>query len=414
MSAIVMRILVCVLAFALLGQGFAQEQAIPAPGGAAAQPPFKQEELDQMLAPIALYPDALLAQVLMAATYPLEVVQAARWVKQNPAIKGDQLQAALQDQPWDPSVKSLAPFPQVLSVMDQDLNWTERLGEAFLAQEEQVMATVQELRRKAQAAGSLRTTPQQSVVVDDQYIAIEPPAPDIVYVPVYDPMVVYGGWWWPGYPPFYFPPPPGAVFVSGFYWGIGIAFGVGLWGHFDWHHHDVTVNVTNYNRFNRTPITSPRWEHDPGHRRFIQYRDPVLRERYGHFDQSGADARRNFRGFDRSAPGIGRGERGPIGKPGSAGEPHFGGSARSPPTADRPNAPNPGSSIGRPSGGAQPRQPVARSGPEGSARPHAFEGIDRGAAVRSLSERGRGSSQSAVDHGLRGGTGQRDSHGQRR
>ena len=413
MSAKAVRILVCVLALGLLGHGFAQEQEV-APADNAAQTFFKQEELDQMLAPIALYPDPLLAQVLMAATYPLEVVQLARWVKQNPTLKGDQLQTALQDQPWDPSVKSLAEFPQVLSAMDQDLNWTERLGEAFLAQKDQVMATVQELRRRAQAVGSLTTTPQQTVVADDQYIAIEPAAPDIIYVPVYDPMAVYGSWWWPAYPPIVFLPPPDAVFVSGFYWGIGIAFGVGLWGLCDWHHHDVGINVTDYNKFNRTRITSPRWEHDPGHRRFIQYRDPALRQRYGQFDRSGTEARRNFRGFEGAAPGAGPAGRAYVGRPGTAGGRRLEPPPPASPPGGQPQVRSPGGEVARPPVAIQPRQPLERSVPQGSVRPHVFEGIDRGAAVHGFSQRGRESSQSAATHGHPGGAAQGGSRGQHR
>src|SRR5512135_1703401 len=178
---------------------------------------FRQEELDQMLAPIALYPDELLVQVLMAATYPLEVVQAARWIEANPYLKGDQLAAALEQQDWDPSVKSLVNFPSVLQMMNARLDWMQMLGDAFLAQEEQVMDTVQQLRQRAQAQGSLRTTAEQTVVVDpqSQEINSEPAAPQVVYVPVYDPMFVYGQWWSAAYRPYYYHP-RGVVIRPGF------------------------------------------------------------------------------------------------------------------------------------------------------------------------------------------------------
>src|SRR5215472_12069466 len=176
----------------------ANPPAATAPAAAPAAPVFKPEELDQLLAPIALYPDDLLAQVLMAATYPLEIVQADRWVKdpKNAKLKGEQLASALENQPWDPSVKSLVPFPQVLDMMSQQLDWTQKLGDAFLAQQKDVMDTVQRLRRKAQAAETLKTNEQQVVKTEpaSQTIVIQPANPQVVYVPAYNPTVVYGTW----------------------------------------------------------------------------------------------------------------------------------------------------------------------------------------------------------------------------
>ena len=154
---------------------------------------FSQQELDQLLAPIALYPDPVLSQVLMAATYPLEAVQAARFVRQNPSLKDDALARALEGEPWDASVKALVQFPAVLAMMDDQLAWTQKLGDAFLAQQDAVMDTVQSLRAKAQAAGTLGSNQQQRVVIQDGAIDIEPYAPDIIYVPYYNPTVVYGG-----------------------------------------------------------------------------------------------------------------------------------------------------------------------------------------------------------------------------
>src|SRR5512136_2387930 len=145
--------------------------------------PFKQEELDQMLAPVALYPDDLLTQLLMASTYPLEIVQAARWAKQNKDLKGDVLTDALEKQDWDPSVKSLVAFPDVLSKMNENLEWTQKVGDAFLAQQKQVMDTIQNLRNKEQEAGNLKTTEQQKVIVQEKVIVIEPAQPQVVYVP---------------------------------------------------------------------------------------------------------------------------------------------------------------------------------------------------------------------------------------
>src|SRR5574341_2241392 len=190
------RVLIGVLILLLAAPpGVLAQFAPPSPPpleGAIAPPLFRPEELDQLLAPIALYPDALLAQILMGSTYPLEVVQAARWVRANPNVTGPQLEAAMQQQPWDPSVKSLTAFPQVLAMMDEHLDWTQALGDAFLAQQQDVMATVQALRAKAYAAGYLRSTPQQAVVAEPGLIVIEPVSPAIVYVPIYDPFLVYG------------------------------------------------------------------------------------------------------------------------------------------------------------------------------------------------------------------------------
>ncbi len=169
---------------------------------ATTQDRISQEELDQMLAPIALYPDSLLAPMLMAATYPLEVVEAARWVSQHPDLKDELLDEALLEKDWDVSVKSLAHFPEVLAMMDENIEWTSRLGDAFLVQKDDVMDSIQELRARAQAAGNLRSTREQRVIASPDAIAIEPAYPGEMYVPVYDPLWVYGPWWYPAYLPF--------------------------------------------------------------------------------------------------------------------------------------------------------------------------------------------------------------------
>src|SRR6202158_2776142 len=176
------------------------------PSAVAAPPP--QRELDALVAPIALYPDELLAQVLMASTDPLEIVMATRFVQQNPSLTGEALDQALRDQNWDPSVLSLTAYPQVLVMMNDKLDWTQRLGDAFLASQQQVMDTVQVLSRRAQAAGNLQNTPQQTVMDQGGFIDIEPAQPEYVYVPVYDPRVIYGQWWDPDYQPYYWYPPP--------------------------------------------------------------------------------------------------------------------------------------------------------------------------------------------------------------
>ena len=199
---------------------------------------YSKAELDQMLASIALYPDSLLAQVLVAATYPEQVVEADRWVKANKDLSKDELNAKLDKKDWDLSVKALAPFPQVLAMMDEHLDWTTKLGEAFLAQQKDVMASIQGMREKAYAKGNLKTTEQQKVVVAGQDIEIEPANPEVVYVPYYDPMSVYGDWWWPGYLPYAYFPFWGPFFA----WGpFGFGFGIGVgpywgggWGSWNW------------------------------------------------------------------------------------------------------------------------------------------------------------------------------------
>lgn len=168
---------------------------ILAPAVGLAQRSFSQPELDRMLAPVALYPDPLLSQVLMAATYPADLVEAARWSRANPQFAGDDAVRAADEYDWDPSVKSLLAFPQLLQRMDEDLQWTRSLGEAFLAQEPHVMDTVQQLRRRAHAAGHLRSDERLLVQPQGQTIAISPVQPQLLYVPYYDPLVVYGPWW---------------------------------------------------------------------------------------------------------------------------------------------------------------------------------------------------------------------------
>jgi len=290
----------------LVSASVAFAQTPPAQRSAAAAQP----ELDQMLAPIALYPDSLLSQIFMASTYPLEVVEAARWSRANPGLTGQQAVDAVGGKDWDASVKSLAAFPQVLAMMDQQIEWTARLGDVFIAQEPQVMETVQSLRQKAYEAGNLRSTEQAYVVQQGDAYAIEPASPEVVYVPYYDPRVAYGSWWWPAYPPVYWGPWPGYYVYPGFAfaWGGGIRVGSGFFfSSCDWHRRHVTiVNVTNVfvnrsgvvNRPVRTgqPVV---WQHDPGHRRGVPYHIASVQQRFG-----GAQAgqRRDFRWQDPVVP----------------------------------------------------------------------------------------------------------------
>jgi len=258
----------------------AQTYTPPPSARAQAQAEFSQQDLDRMLAPIALYPDSLLSQILMAATYPLEVVQAARWSRANPGLQGNQAVRAVEREDWDPSVKSLVAFPQILAMMDAKPEWTGRLGVAFLAQEPQVMDSVQHLRQRAYAAGNLRSDDRIRIVPQGPAIVVEPADPQVVYVPYYDPMVVYGSWWWPAPPVYWAPwrgyhaPRPGYYFS----WGTGIPVASGFFfGAFDWpRRHTRVVSVNNY-YYNRTVVrhvnTAPGvWQHDPAHRRSAPYR----------------------------------------------------------------------------------------------------------------------------------------------
>ena len=255
------------------------------------QASFSQAQIEQLVAPIALYPDSLLTQILMASTYPLEVVEAARWSRDNPAIKGQALQSAMQAQSWDPSIKALTAVPQTLEMMNDKLAWMEELGDAFLAQQQDVLSAVQRLRAEAQAAGNLQSTPQQIVTTAlapagvvapgvQRPIVIEPVNPDVYYVPVYNPAVVYGAWDYPNYPPFNWSP-AGFVASNIISFGAGVAVGAAIWGGCDWWHNNVIINVNQYNIFNHTNIANNVWTHNPAHRGNISYPDAALAQRFG-------------------------------------------------------------------------------------------------------------------------------------
>jgi len=263
-----------------------------------------QPELDQLLAPIALYPDTLLSQILMASTYPLEIVEAARWSKANPGLKGSDAVSAVEEKDWDASVKSLTAFPQVLAMMDERLEWTERLGDVFILQEPVVMETVQSLRQKASAAGNLRSSEQAYVYSEGDAIAIAPATPQVVYVPYYDPWVVYGTWWWPAYPPVYWAPWPGYYYYPGFYfaWGIGITVGPRFfYSACNWHQRHVTVVTVDHRVAGGRPA-HVAWEHDPGHRRGVPYHITSLEQRFGPRNVAPRGQRRDFQWRDSIAP----------------------------------------------------------------------------------------------------------------
>ena len=265
--------------------------------------PFTPQQLDQMTAQIALFPDALLSQVLMAATYPSDVAAAAAWSRANPDQKGDDAVMRVANEPWDPSVQSLVAFPQVAIMMGEKPDWVRDLGDAFLAQPDDVMDSVQRLRTAAQKAGNLNSNeqvvvttqqaPPPTVIVQTaappppQVIVIEQRSPDVIFVPVYNPTYVFGPWMWPAYPPIFIPPPPGFWFstavATGIAWGIGIGVRNAMWGNVNWWGRDVTINVNRWNNINvNNRITNVnnnvRWNHNVNNRRDVPYRGNVSRD----------------------------------------------------------------------------------------------------------------------------------------
>jgi Protein of unknown function (DUF3300)/Chaperone of endosialidase len=335
----------------------AQAPVQPASAVAPDQQLLTAEQLDQLVAPVALYPDALLAEILMASTYPLEVVQADRWVRENKNLKGDALKAAANKQSWDNCLKSLVATPSVLSMMSDKLDWTQKLGDAVLAQQADVMDAIQRLRAKAHVQNTLKTTNEQIVTVKQeqskQVIVIEPAKPDTIYVPYYNPAVVYGAWPYPSYPPYYFPPPgyiAGAAIATGLAFGAGYA--VGRWasggnywgGGVSWGGNNINVNrPVNVN------TTVNNWQHNSVHRSGVAYNNTNVQQRYGNNNfRSGSQQRMDFRGRSGEQvlqPGAGRGNLGGqqanIGDRGS--RPNIGG-----------GTPSNRSNIGGGAGGAQP------------------------------------------------------------
>jgi uncharacterized protein DUF3300 len=287
----------------------ARAQDATAPAQVQTQTPIEEKlpegRIEQLVAPIALYPDPLLSQVLMASTYPLEVVEAARWSHDNSMVRGQALQDAMQRQSWDPSVKALTAVPQTLQMMSDKLDWTQQLGDAFLAQQQDVLDAVQKLRAQAEAAGNLQSAPQQLVMTEapaagsasagvQRAIVIQPVDPDVYYVPVYDPAVVYGAWSYPAYPPFHWSP-PGFVASNVVSFAAGVAVGAAIWGGCDWWQHHVIINVNRFNTFNRTTInvTNNIWIHNPAHRGDVPYRSASVAEWFS--GANNAAAREAFR-----------------------------------------------------------------------------------------------------------------------
>lgn len=310
------------------GEGVLLAQAAPAAAPAAAAK-LSPDQLDSLVAPIALYPDSLLAQTLAASTYPLEIIQLQQWLAKNPNLKDKALADAVAKQPWDPAVQSMAAFPDAVKRLADDIQWTTDLGNAFLDQQSDVMDAVQRMRKKAKDKGSLVTNEQQKVetkVVEQKtVIIVEPANPEVIYVPVYSPTVVYPPPVYP-YPPIYYPPyPPGAAFVT-FTAGvmIGAAVWGGAWGHCGWGHNDINININNnFNRntnintgnINTGNINSGNrgsgnsWSHNSQHRGGAPYSSQATASKYGGSTKGGTRSGTQSRG-GASATQQGRGTSG--------------------------------------------------------------------------------------------------------
>jgi len=354
-----------------------------------------------LVAPIALYPDSLVAQILAAATFPEQVVEADRWVQAHPDLKDEALGQAVDQQPWDPSVKALTAFPSVLGNMDKNLSWTSSLGDAYYNQQQDVMDAVQVMRQRAQEAGNLQTTPQQTVTTQDSTIIIEPAEPEVVYVPAYDPWVVYGGpiVAWPGWYPY-----PG-IWYGGPYLSFGVGFGIGYFGGYgwgwhhwdsDWHNHVVIYNHNRY--YSRSNTFYNRNNYYRGG----DARGGVNRDRGGFNGDRGAD---RARGNEGNRPNANVGDRG--------GDRARGNEGNRPPNA---NAGGRGGAENRPGPTARPFE-GNNNAARGYAEPHgqsgvrsgAFSNYDHGGQERSFSS--RGSTSFGGGGGARGGGGSRGGGG---
>jgi hypothetical protein len=383
--------LMAVLSVALLSPiysvALAQETATQTALPEEEAPPIPNDQLDSLVAPIALYPDPLLAQTLAASTYPLEVVQLQQWTERNKDLEGTALANAVAKQPWDPSVQSLAAAPEVVQRLAGNIQWTTDLGNAFLAQQTDVMNAVQRMREKAESKGTLKTSAQQTVETQTveggkQVIVVQPTSPDVVYVPSYDPVVVYGAAP-PAYP--YYP-----YTYPGYYPGMGLAWGAagfalgawagGYWGNCNWGGGDITIN--NKNNFNRnTNINRGNtnvgrgggagngWRHNPKHRGGAPYPNRQTANKYGGANNRPGAANRPG-GGTAQRPGGGTAQRpggGTAQRPGGGNAQRPGGGNAQRPgggTAQRPGggtAQRPGGGTAqRPSGGGASSRPATR------------------------------------------------------
>jgi hypothetical protein len=316
---------------------WAKETATPATQTEQAAPQeaatLSNDELESLVAPVALYPDPLLAQVLVASTYPLDVVDAQQWLGKNSGLRGEELAKAAEKQDWDPSVQALVLIPDALKRLSENIKWTTNLGDAFLEQQSEVMDAVQRLRAKAKESGKLEPTEQQKVetttVESKQIIEIQPASTEVVYVPTYSPSVIWGPMYYP-YPPLYYPPYYGGAWLG---FGVGIAIGIGIsggwgWG-CGWHGGGNTININNNNNFvshhnrqnNIDRSGNSNWQHNAQQRGGAPYKDKATANKYGggargdsaQTRQSQAQSRQSQGGFDRGGASAGSMDRGGYG-----------------------------------------------------------------------------------------------------
>jgi uncharacterized protein DUF3300 len=388
--------------------GIASLMLVFAPGAAAqdeAASGFSAAQLEQMAAPIALYPDSLVSQILMASTYPLEIVEAGRWSEKNAGLKDKKLEEALKDQDWDASVKSLCGFPDVLKRMNENLDWTQDLGDAFLGQKADVLDAVQRMRGKAHAAGNLKTTEQQVVTQQpDKIIVIQPADPQVIYVPTYSPTVVYGAWHYPTYyyPPMYVAPPPGYGMMA---FAVGVAWGSAVWGNtnWGWGHGDVDIDINRYNNFNKnTNINADRtninnksgkanWNHKPEHRGGVNYRNNKTAQQFGAQGGSNRVTRDQSRGYDRAGASNRQASQRPSATTGAAGNRQPSASTRDTGATQRPSS----NASARNTGASQRPSAGASNYSRGGGGSSAFSGsrnagMDRSASSRGSASRGGG------------------------
>jgi len=275
----------CLLVGSVVQLAQAQENITESHSEASEVVELDQAQLDQILAPIALYPDTLLSHILVASTYPIEVIQAARWRSTNEDLDEQQALNAVEDKDWDPSVKALVPFNDLLQRLSEDLDWLQSLGSAFLVNEQQILTSVQNLRQKAYEQGSLSDNDYVNVEQEDDQIIIQTVRKEVVYVPYYDTRVVYGNWWWHNHQPYYWHHPRHSIYSAGLYWGTGFNIRPSFYfGGFHWRNRHVVANYhyrSNANRYwsnghNRRQVVRvkeyPRWRHNQQHRKGAQHR----------------------------------------------------------------------------------------------------------------------------------------------
>jgi Protein of unknown function (DUF3300) len=374
--------------------------------------------LDSLVAPIALYPDPLLAQTLAASTYPLEIMQLHQWLQRNPSLKDRALTEAVAKQPWDPSIQAMAALPDLVKRLADDIQWTTDLGNAFLAQQSDVMNAVQRMRLKAQGTGNLQTTEQQTVetrvVENKSVIVIEQASPEVVYVPSYNPTVVYGAPVYP-YPPIYYPPAgyyaAGAAISFGVGVAVGAAWGHGGWGwNAGWGHNDIDINRNNTfvrnNNFNGSRNASNTWQHNAAHRGGTPYRDGATANRFGgtargdSLSNRQSAARQQIQQRGGNVSGARAGATGTSGRTAAA-QGQFGSGNRAAAAQNR--AASPSSFSNRSGSGANSigQRDLSRSG---SGQTAFGSGSRDGASARANSYRGSASFQSRGSSGSRSGS----------